>query len=170
MDKTSAAKVKPVRQRAQYTCMAASLSMCLRALDVDVSEDEIADLMGVDSVTGGTWESTMAVSQYHGVRMALMSPVSIKTVKRSTDLGYPVMITWNPEGREWSHASVIFDVSDDLSEVHIADPNIPDPDQRIRIVKCDEFYKKWFEKWPRFLCRRVAAVFSREITEDGDQS
>lgn len=157
------AKVKPVRQKTQYTCMATSLCMCLQSLDKDCTEEEVADLMGVNSSTGGSWESVIAVSQYFGLRIALMSPVSLETVKKSTDLGFPVMITWNPEGREWSHASVIFDVSDDLKTVYIADSNIPDPNQVVRVVSSEEFYKKWYEKWPRFLCRRVAAVFSKEI-------
>jgi hypothetical protein len=77
------------------------------------------------------------------------------------------MIAWNPEGREWSHASVVFDVTND--HVHIADPNIPDPTQTVRVVSKDEFYRKWFEKWPNYLVRRPAMAVEREITPDGRQ-
>lgn len=167
MEKYSAAEFRKIRQRSQYTCMAASLSMCLDAFGIVVHEDEISSLMGVSSLSGGTWESAMAVGQYLGLRSAMISPCSLETVKRSTDMGYPVMITWNPENRDWSHASVIFDVSDDLSTVYIADPNIPNPNLLTRGVDSNEFYSKWFEKWPKFLFRRVALIFSREVLDNG---
>ena len=44
--KTARAKVEPVRQRTQFTCMATSLTMCLRALGHDVGEDEVNRVMG----------------------------------------------------------------------------------------------------------------------------
>jgi hypothetical protein len=77
------------------------------------------------------------------------------------------MIAWNPEGRDWSHASVVFDVDDE--NVHVADPNIPDPEQTVRIVSRDDFYHKWFEKFPNYLVRRPAMAVMREVTQDGRQ-
>lgn len=78
------------------------------------------------------------------------------------------MIAWNPEGREWSHASLVFDV-DREGNVWVADPNIPDPEETIRVVPKKEFYGKWFEKWPNYLVRRPAMAIEREITSEGLQ-
>jgi hypothetical protein len=92
----------------------------------------------------------------------------VKQLKEWTDAGIPVIIAWNPEGREWSHASVVFDVDDEFN-VSVADPNIPDPDETVRVVPKAEFYKKWFEKWPDYLVRRPAMAIAREVTQDGRQ-
>jgi hypothetical protein len=89
-------------------------------------------------------------------------------MKSWTDAGDPIIIAWNPEGRDWSHASVVFDV-DDNGNVYVADPNIPDPEETVRVVPKDEFYKKWYEKFPNYLVRRPACVIQREITSDGKQ-
>jgi hypothetical protein len=63
---------------------------------------------------------------------------------------------------------VIFDVDEDQT-CHIADPNIPDPEETVRIVSRKELYTKWAEKWPRYLVRRPALCISREVTPDGRQ-
>jgi len=76
------------------------------------------------------------------------------------------MISWNPEGRPWSHASVVFDVDDNLN-VHVADPNIPDPDETVRIMSKSDFYSKWSEKWSKYIVRRPAMMIEREISVDG---
>jgi hypothetical protein len=117
---------------------------------------------------GATWEDMIAAAQHYGMRATLVCPSTIQQVKEWTDQGDPVVVAWNPEGREWSHASVVFDVSDNL-EVSVADPNIPDPDETVRIVSKADFYSKWSEKWPRYLVRRPAMRISLEITESGRQ-
>lgn len=166
--RNATAKVTPVRQRSQYTCMAASVMMCLRANGVQTDEDTVNLVMGAQPMKGASWEDALAAAQHYGMRATLVCPATLRQVKEWTDRGIPVMISWNPEGREWSHASVIFDVADDLT-VSIADPNIPDPDETVRVVPKDEFYKKWYEKWPHYLVRREALAIEREITPDGRQ-
>lgn len=168
MKKEAAAAVNPVRQRSQYTCMATSMMMCLKANGVETDEDTVNRVMGAQPMQGASWEDAIACAQHYGMRVHLICPATLRQVKEFTDRGTPVMIAWNPEGREWSHASVIFDVDDDLT-VSVADPNIPDPDQTTRIVLKDEFYHKWFEKWPHYLVRRVAMAIEREITPEGRQ-
>jgi hypothetical protein len=85
-----------------------------------------------------------------------------------------VIIAWNPEDRDWSHASVVFDVTEDSEHgflVHIADPNIPDPDETVRVLPKREFYSKWYEKSPQgFMIRRPACAIEREVTTDGRQT
>jgi len=95
-------------------------------------------------------------------------PATVRQLKEWTDKGIPIMIAWNPEGRPWSHASVVFDVDDDLN-VHVADPNIPDPDETVRIVSKTDFYGKWYEKAPNYLIRRPAMAVEREVTPEGRQ-
>jgi len=102
------------------------------------------------------------------MRATLVCPSTVRQLKEWTDRGVPVIIAWNPEGREWSHASVVFDVDDQLN-VYVADPNIPDPEETVRVVSKDDFYKKWYEKWPRYLVRRPACAIEREITSNGLQ-
>jgi hypothetical protein len=166
--KTAKADLTPVRQRTQYTCMSTSMMMCLRALGHDCNEDEVNKVMGARPMKGAAWEQALACAQHYGVRATLTTPSTVRQLKAWTDAGKPVMIAWNPEGREWSHASVVFDVDDDLN-VYVADPNIPDPDETVRVVSKGDFYKKWYEKWPNYLVRRPALMLDREITADGRQ-
>jgi|APSaa5957512622_1039677.scaffolds.fasta_scaffold16951_1 hypothetical protein len=166
--KIAQADVTPVRQRTQYSCMATSMAMCLNALDHKVTEDEVNAVMGATPLKGAAWEQALACAQHYGCRATLTTPSTVTQLKQWTDAGVPVMIAWNPEGREWSHASVVFHVDDDLN-VHVADPNIPDPEETVRVVPKGEFYKKWYEKWPRYLVRRPACAIDREITPEGRQ-
>lgn len=163
--KSGKADVTPKRQRSQFTCMASSMSMALGALGIEADEDAVNKVMDCRPLQGASWEDAMACAQYYGVRATLVTPCTIVQVKKWTDAGSPVLIGWNPEGRPWSHASLIFDVTD--TEVHIADPNIPDPDETVRVVPLDEFYKKWFESRGDFLVRRTAMALEREVTADG---
>lgn len=166
--KTAKANVTPVRQRTQYSCMATSMMMCLRANGLDVTEDEVNKVMGARPMKGASWEDALACAQHFGMRATLTVPSTVAQLKEWTDRGIPVMIAWNPEGREWSHASTVFDVSDD-GTVYVADPNIPDPDETVRVVSKSDFYGKWSEKWPNYLVRRPACAIEREITVDGRQ-
>lgn len=170
--KTARAEVRPRRQRTQYSCMACSMAMCLTANGIDADEDTVNEVMGAQPMRGAAWEQALACAQHYGMRATLTVPATLSQVKAWTDKGVPVMIAWNPEGREWSHASVVVDVVADETHgflVHVADPNIPDPEQTIRVVTKDEFYKKWYEKWPNYLVRRPAMAVEREVTTDGRQ-
>ena len=166
MEKTAAASVTPVRQRTQFTCMAASLSMALGALGVEAPEDEVNEVMGCAPMRGASWEDAMAAAQHYGCRATLVTPCTLGQLKAWTDAGLPVLIAWNPEGREWSHASCVFDV-EESGAVHVADPNSPDPDETVRVVTKADFYARWSEKWPRYLVRRPALMLEREITPEG---
>jgi hypothetical protein len=143
------------------------MMMCLRAHGIDCDEDEVNRTMGARPMQGATWESALACGQHYGMRCTLVTPATLGQIKSWTDRGVPVMIAWNPEGRPWSHASVIFDVDED--NVHVADPNIPDPSETVRVVPKAEFYSKWYEKWPDYLVRRPAMAVEREVTSDGRQ-
>ena len=166
--KIAAAPVTPIRQRSQYSCMAASLCMCLRAHDVDVDEELVNNVMGAKAMQGASWEQLFAAAQHFGQRVTFICPATIRQLKEYTDRGVPLVIAWNPEGRPWGHASVVFDVDDDLN-VHVADPNIPDPEKTVRIVPKAEFYGKWYEKFNDYLVRRPACAIEPEITQDGKQ-
>jgi len=167
-NKTARANVEPVRQRTQYSCMAASMAMCLRANDHNVTEDEVNAVMGARPMKGAAWEQALATAQHYGCRATLTMPATVEQLKAWTDQGVPIMIAWNPEGRPWSHASVVFDVDDDLN-VYVADPNIPNPKETVRVVSENDFYGKWYEKFPDYLVRRPACAIEREVTAVGQQ-
>lgn len=170
--KTAKADVIPVRQQNQYNCMTTSLSMALRAQGVPDEECDVQrvnKVVGAMPLRGAAWEPLLAAANHFGMRATLTLPSTVRQLKQWTDAGIPVVIAWNPEGREWSHASLVFDVDDDLN-VHVADPNIPDPDETVRVVPKAEFYDKWYEKSPQgFMIRRPACAIEREITADGRQ-
>ena len=184
-DKIAKAKVSPIRQRTQYSCMTASMTMCLKALGHKCNEDEVNKVMGATPMKGAAWEQALATSQHYGCRATLTVPATVSQLKEWTDKGSPIMIAWNPEGREWSHASVVYDVTEGRPKnphssvqvigdqpgryVWVADPNIPNPEKLVRAVHEDEFYKKWYEKWPKYLVRRPAMAVEREITPEGRQ-
>ena len=170
--KTAKADVIPVRQQNQYNCMTTSLAMALRALGVPDEECDVQrvnKVVGAMPLRGAAWEPLLAAANHFGMRATLTLPSTVRQLKQWTDAGTPVVIAWNPENREWSHASLVFDVDDDLN-VYVADPNIPDPDETVRVVPKAEFYGKWYEKSPQgFLIRRPACAIQREITADGRQ-
>ncbi len=170
--KTAKADVIPVRQQNQYNCMTTSLSMALRAQGVPDEECDVQrvnKVVGAMPLRGAAWEPLLAAANHFGMRATLTLPSTVRQLKQWTDAGIPVVIAWNPEDREWSHASLVFDVDDDLN-VYVADPNIPDPDETVRVVPKAEFYGKWYEKSPQgFLIRRPACAIQREITADGRQ-
>lgn len=172
MNKDAAADVIPIRQANQYNCMVSSLVMSLRAngvADEESTPELVNKVMGAMPMHGASWEQAFAASQHYGMRVTFICPATLRQVKEYTDRGIPVMIAWNPEGRPWGHASVIFDVDDELN-VKIADPNCPDPDQTVRVVPKTEFYGKWYEKFgDSYLIRREAMAVEREITPDGRQ-
>ena len=169
MKKLAKAMVVPVRQRTQYTCVPCSLMMCLKALGMDwLDEDTVNDVMGARPMKGATWEQVVATAQHFGKRATFTAPCTVTQLKEWTDKGIPVMIAWNPEGRDWSHASVVFDVSDE-GQVSVADPNIPNPDEMVRVLSTNEFYKTWYEKWPNYLVRRPAVAITHEIDDSGNQ-
>lgn len=169
MKKQSKANLTPKRQRTQYSCMATSMSMCLQALGYPhANEDEVNKVMGALPMRGAAWEQALACAQHYGCRATLTMPSTVRQLKEWTDRGVPVMIAWNPEGRDWSHASVVFDVSEDM-QVSVADPNMPNPEETVRVLSANEFYQTWYEKWPNYLVRRPACAIEREITPDGKQ-
>jgi hypothetical protein len=152
--------------------MTTSMAMCLEALGIPKAECEINvvnKVMGAIPMKGASWEQALACAQHYGIRATLTMPSTVRQLKEWTDAGKPVMIAWNPEGRDWSHASVVFDVDDDLN-VYVADPNIPDPDETVRVLTKGEFYQKWYEKWPNYLVRRPALMLDFEITPEGTQA
>jgi hypothetical protein len=169
--KQSKANVNPVRQRTQFTCMSTSMMMCLQANGVVCDEGEVNRVMGAKPMKGARWEEALACAQHYGQRATLTMPATVRQLKAWTDKGIPIMIAWNPEGRDWSHASVVFDVEEreDGLYVHVADPNIPNPEKTVRVISDDEFYGKWYEKWPDYLVRRPALAIEPEITSDGRQ-
>ncbi len=162
--KQGRAAVTAIRQTTQYNCCACSLAMALRANGVNAAEcttDQVNLVMGAKPMKGATWEQIIAAAQHFGMRASLIVPSTVNQLKAWTDRGIPVIIAWNPEGREWSHASVVVDVSNGMVEV--ADPNIPDPDATTRILSVEDFYRRWFEAWPNYLVRRPACAIEREV-------
>jgi ABC-type bacteriocin/lantibiotic exporter with double-glycine peptidase domain len=171
MRRLAKADVNPIRQRSQFSCVATSTCMALNAVGVKCNEDQVNQVIGAKPMQGARWEEVLACAQYFGCRATLTTPATLTQVKAWTDKGKPVLIAWNPEGRDWSHASLIFDVTGEKGSyvVHVADPNLPNPDKTTREVSEDDFYAKWYEKWPNYLVRRPALMIEREISEDGRQ-
>lgn len=142
--------------------------MALESCGIDADEDTVNKVMGAAPMQGASWEQAFAASQHFGARVTFICPATLAQVKAYTDKGVAVMIAWNPEGRPWSHASVIKDV-DDEGNVTVADPNIPDPDVLTRTLPKAEFYGKWYEKAADYLVRRPAMAVEREISPEGRQ-
>lgn len=169
VNKMSKADVAFRRQETQYSCCAASIAAALKAHGKDVTESGLNKVLGASPMGGATWEAMLATVQYFGLRGTLVVPSTIAQLKAWTDAGIPVIIAWNPEGRPWSHASCVFDVDDDHT-VHIMDPNIPDPNETVRVVPKAEFYSKWGEAiGDNLIVRRPAMAIEREVTADGRQ-
>jgi hypothetical protein len=167
--KKAKAAVMPKRQTTQFTCVATSISMCLEAQGIPATEAEVNRTLGATAKRGASWEQALACLSHFGMRGTLVIPSTLAQVKAWTDAGTPVIIGWNPEGRPWSHASVVFDVSEDWT-VSIADPNCPDPDQCVRTLSKAEFYQKWYEPYNDFLVRRPALAVEREVSDEGRQT
>jgi hypothetical protein len=173
MDKAARADVAQIRQTTQFTCCAASIASALKALGKSHSEDDVNKVLGAAPMAGATWESMLATVQYFGCRGTLVVPATPRMLKSWTDRGVPVLIGWNPEGRPWSHASVVFDVTegpDGKLLVHVMDPNIPNPGETSRVLDEDEFCRRWSEKMSESLImRRPAMAVELEVTTEGRQ-
>jgi hypothetical protein len=170
--KTAKAEVPGFRQESQFTCMAAALAACLKAHGKDQGEADVNRVMGASAMRGATWEDLTAAAQYFGLRSTLVIPSTVNQLKTWTDAGTPVVIAYNPEGRPWSHASVVFDVTGEGADtkVHIMDPNIPDPDETVRVMPKSDFYKVWGEPLgDKMIVRRPACAIEREVTAEGKQ-
>jgi hypothetical protein len=169
MKKSAKANVIPKRQRTQYTCMTTSVSMCLQALGhPHADEDTVNKTLGAMPMRGACWEQALACCNHYGFRSTLIVPATLPQLKQYTDQGFPIIIAYNPEGKDWSHASVIFDIDDELN-VHIADPNMADPDETVRVMSKSDFYKVWSEPYNGYTIRRPAMVIQPEISSDGRQ-
>lgn len=174
MERIARANVAEIRQTTQYTCCAASIASALRALGKSVTEDDVNKVLGAAPMQGASWESILATVQYFGCRGSLVVPATPGMLQNWTDQGLPVIIGWNPEGRPWSHASVVYDVTDNPETskrtVWVMDPNIPNPGETTRKVNEDEFCQKWYEKMTESLIMRRPALFlSLEVSPQGRQ-
>lgn len=171
--KKARADVAHIRQTTQFTCCAASIASALRALGKNVTEDDVNRVLGAQPMRGASWEQMLATVQYFGCRGALVVPATPLMLKSWTDRGNPAVIAWNPEDRPWSHASVVFDVvsrPDGVLDVHIMDPNIPNPSRTVRVMDEDAFCQKWGEKMSdTMILRRPAMLVSLEVTPGGRQ-
>jgi len=144
--------------------------MCLKALgfpDPECQIDRVNEVLGAMPLRGASWDQVAGAASHFGCRATLIIPCTLNKVREWTDKGTPVIIAWNL-GNDWGHASVIYHVTD--SEVEIADPNCPDPEQTVRVLTHAEFYEKWWEKSSQgYKIRRPAMAIEREITPDGRQ-
>ena len=170
--KIATAEVAQIRQQTQYTCCATSIASALKAHGKDVSENDVNRILGAAPMSGATWEAMLATVQYFGLRGTLVVPATPMMLKEWTDKGVPVLIGWNPEGRPWSHASVVFDVTEGPNGllIHVMDPNIPNPAKTTRVVPEDEFCAKWSEKMSdALIVRRPAMAVELEVSREGRQ-
>ena len=172
MNRKARAAVPGLRQETQFTCCATSIAACLQAHGKNQTEADVNKILGASPMSGASWEAILATLQYFGLRGSLVVPATVTMLKQWTDAGTPVIIAWNPEGRPWSHASVVADVTDgpDGRYVHVMDSNIPNPDKTFRILHEDDFCAKWGEKVSdSLIVRRPACAVEREITVEGRQ-
>lgn len=144
--------------------------MALEALGIPPEEcsiEQVNRVLGALPLRGASWEQVAGAASHYGCRATLVVPSTLRQVRAWTDAGTPVLIGWNT-GNEWSHASLIFHVDD--THVHIADPNIPNPDETVRVISHGDFYEKWWEKSGEgYKVRRPAMAIELEITPDGRQ-
>lgn len=169
MEKKAKAEVRELRQQTQYTCCAASLASAFHCLDKeDITEKEINKVLQCAPGQGASWNDILRCCQYFGIRGELMIPCTLQTIKDWLNRKLPIIIGWNPEGRPWSHASVLYDI-DANDNVYIMDPNIPDPTQTTRILPKEKFYSLWYEKDGDYVVRRPAMLLSQEVDINGRQ-
>lgn len=140
--------------------------MALRALGMDVSEDAVNDVLGALPRRGASWTQLIEAAGHFGFRVTLVAPATIELLKSWTDRGLPVIIGWNPQRRDWWHASVVFDV-DDHGRVWIADPNDVDPERTVRVLTREEFLPVWTDRLPDGTIVRPAAMLEREVDANG---
>ena len=172
-DKVARADVAQLRQTTQFTCCATSITSALHALGKKFTEDDVNKVLGAAPMAGATWEAMLATVQYFGCRGTLVVPATPRMLKEWTDQGIPVVIAWNPEGRPWSHASTVFDVTegpDGKLMIHVMDSNIPNPDETTRVMDADTFCQKWGEKVSdTLIVRRPAMAVTLEVSPTGRQ-
>lgn len=142
------------------------MTAALQALGKDVHEGQVNKVLGAEPKRGARWEEALSAIQYFGCRGTLVIPSCWEQLKGWSDKGVPVLIGWNPEGRPWSHASVVRDVSD--TQITIMDPNVPDPSLGYRVLDRETFHKTWMENFSDTLVlRRPALAVELEVSAQG---
>ncbi len=167
-------RIVPIRQRTQFSCVAAAATMCLGAFGYQLTEEQVDRFfIQAEPFVGASWDDLMGCMQYFGLRTTLVVPSTVRQLKEWIEAGSPVLISWNPEGKRWSHSSLVFDVVDrnGVLYVYVADPNISNPSQTVRIMSEDDFYRAWYSFGRKGVTiRRPAMRVEREVEVNGVQA
>jgi ABC-type bacteriocin/lantibiotic exporter with double-glycine peptidase domain len=167
LSKIAKAIVPIIRQQTQFTCSAVSISACLQFFDKPYNEDDVNRVLKCVPKKGASWEEILLCLQYFGMKGELIVPCNFKILKEWTDNGNPAIIGWNPQGRPWSHASVVCDVSKSKG-ILIMDPNSVNTDKTLKWWSFDDFSDRWYEKSGDFVVRRPALKVSKEVGVNGE--
>lgn len=166
INKLAKALVPVIRQQTQFTCCAASISACMKFFDKPYDEDAVNKVLKCSPKRGASWEEILICLQYFGMRGSLTIPCDFNLLKKWTDEGCPAIIGWNPQGRPWSHASVVCDV-DTEKGVLVMDPNSINTSKTLKWWSFDDFSERWYESANDTVIRRPACKIEREVTTDG---
>jgi hypothetical protein len=138
----------------------------MKFFDKPYDEDAVNKVLKCSPKRGASWEEILICLQYFGMRGSLTIPCDFNLLKKWTDEGCPAIIGWNPQGRPWSHASVVCDV-DTEKGVLVMDPNSINTSKTLKWWSFDDFSERWYESANDTVIRRPACKIEREVTTDG---
>lgn len=148
-------------------CGPASLKIVLDYYGVKKSEQELAELCGVDENLGVNDQTIKRVAESLGFQVEIKNNSSFEDIKNWLDKDVPVIVNWFTRGRTDytnadvadGHYSVVCGLDDD--NIYLQDPEIG----KIRKLDKEDFKAVWFDfegefiKPEELIIRQIIAIY-----------
>jgi len=149
-------------------CGPASLKMVLAYYGIEKTEQELAQLCGIDSKLGTRVEGIIKAAESLGFTAELKNNSTFEDIQAWLGKKIPVIVDWFTRGRADyhngetadGHYSVVVGLDDKY--IYLQDPEIG----TIRKIERDDFTRVWFDfngehitSWDEMVIRQLVAVY-----------
>ena len=147
-------KVKPFQETLSAgMCGPASLKIVLKYYGLEITEKELARLVGASSDLGTNDKSLVRAATKFGFKVKVKDKSSFKDIEKWLDKKVPVIVNWFTRGRkDYSdsdiadgHYSVVVGLDDKF--IYLQDPEIG----KIRKLERGDFMTVWFDFRGRYI-------------------
>jgi len=160
--------VKPFQETLhENMCGPASLKIVLDFYEINKSEKELADLIGVVPGVGADDESIKKSAEALGFKAEIKNNSGFEDIEKWLDIGVPVIVDWFTRGRnDYSesetadgHYSVVIGLDEEF--IYLQDPEIGG----IRKFEREKFLAVWFDfkgkyiKPEELIIRQIIAIY-----------
>lgn len=149
-------------------CGPATLKILLSYYGLEKSEEELAQLCGIDKHLGIDDQAIKKVAEQLGFKVEIKNFADYSDMQSWLKKGVPVIVNWFTRGRSDygdsvvadGHYSVVMGLDDE--NIYLQDPEIG----KMRTIARSEFMKVWFdfrgeriESWDEMVIRQIIVVY-----------